>query len=111
MDKLALALDPRLGLTADEIVASWNADPALREKAEARREQAAPGTFLDPLMAQGLVSLAVSTAGGLTTNLILDFIRARLKTKGKEETPIEIEQRELPTGERILITRVGRAGP
>ena len=109
MDKLTLALDPRLGLTADEIVAGWNADPTLREKAEAKRGQATPGTF-DPTLAQTLVTLAVSVAGSITSGLVLELIKARLKAKGKEETPVEIEQRELPTGERILITRVGRAG-
>jgi hypothetical protein len=110
MDQLNVALDPSLGLSADELVEAWNASPGLRAKAEAKRKRTAPGTFLDPMLAQGLVSFAVSVAGGLTTNLILDFIRARLKAKGNESMPVEIEQRELPTGERLLITRVGQGG-
>src|SRR3712207_1655688 len=98
MDKLTLALDPRLGLDAYDLVAAWNADAGLRTKAEADRGQAAPGTFLDPMLAQGLVSLAVSVTGGITIGLVLDFLRARLKAKDKD-TPVEIVERELPGGE------------
>jgi hypothetical protein len=108
MNQLSLALDPKLGLSADELVTAWNADPDLRSKAAANHERPALGTLLDPLLAHGLVSLAVSVAGGLTTNLILDFLRGRLKAKGQENPAVEIEQRELPTGERLLIARVGQ---
>ena len=56
------------------------------------------------MLAQGLVSLTVSVTSGLTTGLVLDFLRARLKAKGKE-TPAEIIERELADGERVLIAR------
>jgi hypothetical protein len=104
MHKLGLALDPRLGLDVDELVTVWNADPDLRGKAEAGRGRPAPGTFLDPMLAQGLVSLAVSLTGGITTGLVLDFLRARLKAESKD-TPVELVEHELPDGERILIAR------
>jgi hypothetical protein len=56
------------------------------------------------MLAQGLVSLAVSLTSGITTGLVLDFLRARLKAESKD-TPIELVERELPTGERVLIAR------
>ena len=104
MDELSLALDPRLGLDPDDLVAAWNADAKLRGKAQAARGQAPPGAFPDPMLAQALVSLAVSVTGGITTGLVLDFLRARLKAKGRD-TPLEIVERELPSGERVLIAR------
>jgi hypothetical protein len=105
MDKLSLALDPRLGLDPDDLVAAWNADAELRGKAEADRGRAAPGTF-DPVLTAALVSLAVSVAGSVTSGLVLDFLRARLKAKGEgRDTPLEIVERELPSGERVLVAR------
>ena len=76
----------------------------MRGKAEAARGQAVPGTFIDPMLAQALVSLAVSVTGGISSGLILDFLRARLKAKGKD-TPVEIVERKLPGGDRVLIAR------
>jgi hypothetical protein len=110
MDRLSLAIDPRLGLDASTLAAAWNEAPELRAKAEAASIRTPPGGFIDPVLAQGLVSLAISVVGGLTTNLILDFIRARLKAEGKKDAAVEVEQRELPTGERLLIVRASGKG-
>jgi hypothetical protein len=54
----------------------------------------------DPLNAQSRRSSA--------KELVLDFIRARLKDRGKDAA-FEVEQRELPTGERILVVRADKA--
>ena len=103
MDRLSIALDPQLGFDPDDLVTSWNTDADLRAKAEAARGHAAPGTF-DPTLATALVSLAVSVTGSVTTGLVLDFLRAKLKAKG-QDTPVELLERELPAGERVLVAR------
>jgi|SRR3954470_12260168 hypothetical protein len=104
MDKLTLTLDPRLGLDADDLVAAWNAEPTLHAKAEASYRRPAHGTFHDSTLVQILLDYTVSVGGGITTGLVLDLILRRLTAKGKD-TPVEIIERELPGGERVLFAR------
>jgi len=107
MEELRLVVDPALGLEAGEIVTAWNADASLRARAEARQQPEAAGAFVDPLLAQGLISFAVSVSGGLTCNLILDFIRARLKARNKDAA-VQVERRTLPTGEVLRAVRTDK---
>jgi hypothetical protein len=102
-----LVLDPKLGLEPGAIVTAWNGDPTCCGRAEAKLGHAAPGDFIDPTLAAALVSFAVSVAGGLTKDLLLDFIRAKLPKKDGKAPVVEIEQRELPSGERLMIARLG----
>jgi hypothetical protein len=106
MERIRLVLDPKLGLEPGELAAAWNAEPALVAQATATRGEAEAGSFLDPMLAQGLVTLAVSVTASITSGLVLEFVKARLQAKGKT-VPVVVEQRELPSGERVLITHVG----
>ena len=99
-----LYLDPSLPIRGDELAKAWNEDPKYRSLAEAQTSQTPPATFVDPLVAQGVISFAVTVTGGLTMNLLLDMIRDRVRAKGIP-SDISGEERKSPAGDQILIVK------
>ncbi len=96
-----VALDPALGLTAAEVAAAWNANPALvAEHGPARTEAAPPGQFNDPFVDIGFLivsSLALNTLSNIFLDLLKDII------VGKPKPTIAIHQLDQPDGSKIVL--------
>lgn len=99
-----VALDPALGLTAAQLAAAWNADPALvAAHGPARAEAAPPGQFNDPFVEIGFLvvsSIALNTLSTIFLDLLKEII------VGKPTPTITTHQVDQPDGSKLLVVVV-----
>jgi hypothetical protein len=112
-----IAIDPNLGISANEFVMAWNETPACRALAEARSPiSSVKGSPLDPqMLQQGLVLLAgvAGTVGGLALDALKDSVKDKLtayfKEKMSRKPSIKVEAIRQPGGAYLLVV-TGEAG-
>lgn len=104
MSRPVLVIDPELGISADELEALWNADPAA--SAEARLERVDIGhRQFDPTIGGMALTFAVTVAAGVTATLISDAIRRLLADRvPAEELEIDI-RRDAQGNEQVILRR------
>jgi hypothetical protein len=64
--------------------------------------------FVDPVLMNAAINLIVAVAGGVSTELVKDFIRSRLFRSKPESVPEirVIEQQHPATGDRRLVVQI-----
>jgi hypothetical protein len=106
-----LAIDPGLGVNAEEFAAGWNETPTCRALAEARLSTLSPkGYPLDPrLLQQGLVLLssAAGAAGALALDALKDAVKDKLtayfKDKLSRKPSLKVDAVRQPDGAYLLV--------
>ncbi len=94
-----LVFSPRLELAPATFVSTWNAEPAMREVAQAQLTSTSQATY-NPLL--DIVSLVVSTVGlGLGTNALYDLIK-KVCTQKDHAKHIKITRLDQPDGTHLL---------
>ena len=107
-----VAMDPRLGITAEEFVAAWNEISACHEVAEARVEKASGGQFLTGAETVAVLSVTGAIAGSVALNVasnaLYDLLKkAVFRASGKEglhtETKIVVN---VPEGTQVVLVQI-----
>ena len=97
-----VALDPKLGLSAAEFVAAWNAgDTAARGTATVDTSPAA--SFLTPEVTMALIAAAASIPASVIANLVTEVLKKKLIDK---DTPkVTVTTISTPDGQPVLIIK------
>lgn len=98
-----LVIDPELGISADELEALWNADPAASAEARLERVDIGPRQF-DPTIGGMALAFVLDTASGVTADLLADPLRRLLAGRVPAED-LEIDIRRDAQGNEQLIVR------
>jgi hypothetical protein len=108
-----IALDPDLGVSAEEFATAWNQAPTCRKLAEAQTSTLSPKSYpLDPqLIQQGLVLLsgAAGAAGALALDALKDAVKDKLtdyfKEKLSRKPSLKVEAVRQPDGAYLLVVK------
>ena len=98
-----LVIDPELGISADELEALWNADPAASAEARLERADIGPRQF-DPTIGGMALTFVLGVATGVTADLLGDALRRLLAPRVPAEE-LEIDIRRDAAGNEQLILR------
>lgn len=94
-----LIFSPRVGLTPNEFVATWNAEETTLAVAQARLTAGTAQAY-NPLV--DLVSLVLTTVGlGLATNALYDVIKKAVEKKSPKKH-LKITKLDQPDGTHLL---------
>jgi hypothetical protein len=105
-----IALDPGLGVSAEEFAAAWNQTTTCRELAQAWTSTLSPkGYPLDPqLIQQGLVLLS-GAAGALALDALKNAVKDKLtdyfKEKLSRKPSLKVEAVRQPDGAYLLVVK------
>jgi hypothetical protein len=80
MMQYRIALDPQLGLSADEFARAWNASPHAQD-APASVEPVAKGTFMSPEMTIALISAAASIPTAVIAGVVTEYLKKKFLDK------------------------------
>jgi hypothetical protein len=105
--RVVVAVDPGVGLSAAEVVASWEADEQARAVSSAVVESARGGEFLPGLVEliviPGAVNLATSAVYDLVGRVIL-----RCRSNRGELSELELVETTTGLGDRVVVVRSRR---
>ncbi len=80
-EQYQIALDPALGLAADEFIAAWNASQTAAEAGQLVKMSAQPKSYLDPDTVMLILNTLVGITAGVLTNLITDLLKEKYYPK------------------------------
>lgn len=98
-----LVIDPKLGISADEIEALWNADPEASAEARLERVDIGPRQF-DPAIGGMALTFVLGVASSVTATLLIAALRRLLAPQVPAEE-LEIDIRRDAAGNEQLIMR------
>lgn len=99
-EQVQIALDPALGLTADELITAWRASQTATATGQLTKVTAQPKSYLDPDTVMLVLNTFVAITAGVLTNFISDF----LKEKYYPKPPPTVKIMKLEDGETFVVT-------
>ncbi len=98
-----LVIDPKLGISADELEALWNTDSEASAEARLERVDIGPRQF-DPTIGGFALTFVLGVATGVTANFLTDVLRRLLGGRVPAED-LEIDIRRDAQGNEQMILR------
>jgi hypothetical protein len=86
--QVKIALSPDLGITPDEFIAAWNADPDCRAAASASLDLDLPASrTFDPTIATAALIALLGFGGSIATTTLNELIKKAIERKFKAAEP------------------------